>query len=262
MTQTAENLMTSKCPVCSTQINEEPKVCQRCFTPHHQDCWDYCGECAVFACNLPETKRNKFRLSKESSVLISSIRKWIMYQEFTAILLLSVGLINALIPLFLLAAIPIPFIGILGAIPAIFLSIPAVLFVTALFLLPVTFLLYSIYKAEVAHLLDGYTPSFKGEYQSIADKLKMTEGDAQIVRYTEDLHLIVRLLRLLGILMFFVPLAFQFSSCYADKFIFIVEALIVSGAFTCMGTVVFHYGRKRLIDFTCMQNRFLASVKK
>lgn len=38
------------CPVCGDGLESSPKVCPRCDTPHHPECWDYVPGCAVFAC--------------------------------------------------------------------------------------------------------------------------------------------------------------------------------------------------------------------
>ena len=45
-----EMASTGTCPVCATAVVEEVDVCSRCRTPHHKDCWDYLGGCAVFGC--------------------------------------------------------------------------------------------------------------------------------------------------------------------------------------------------------------------
>lgn len=38
------------CPVCGTAVEEDRSLCARCRTPHHKDCWNYLGGCAIFAC--------------------------------------------------------------------------------------------------------------------------------------------------------------------------------------------------------------------
>lgn len=38
------------CPVCGASIEVAPRLCPRCDTPHHHDCWEYVPGCAVFAC--------------------------------------------------------------------------------------------------------------------------------------------------------------------------------------------------------------------
>ena len=51
-----ESSSASSCPVCGCKIKEgdERFDCPRCKTPHHRDCWDYSGGCAIFGCS----KRN------------------------------------------------------------------------------------------------------------------------------------------------------------------------------------------------------------
>lgn len=39
-----------KCPVCGEAPTGDLARCPRCETPHHSDCWDYQGGCAVYAC--------------------------------------------------------------------------------------------------------------------------------------------------------------------------------------------------------------------
>ena len=53
------------CPVCSTPVEDDRGICARCRTPHHKDCWNYLGGCAIFGCagrpsrlrSLPERGR-------------------------------------------------------------------------------------------------------------------------------------------------------------------------------------------------------------
>ncbi|MFA5142001.1 MAG: RING finger protein [Candidatus Woesearchaeota archaeon] len=40
----------AKCPVCGTSMKRKRKVCPRCRTPHHRDCWRYNKGCAIFGC--------------------------------------------------------------------------------------------------------------------------------------------------------------------------------------------------------------------
>ena len=49
-------MISVKCPVCASRIGGEVHTCERCDTPHHTDCWDYNGGCAIFACSSPEEK--------------------------------------------------------------------------------------------------------------------------------------------------------------------------------------------------------------
>lgn len=43
--------MVPHCPVCSTELSGDKLVtCELCQTPHHQDCWEWWGRCATYAC--------------------------------------------------------------------------------------------------------------------------------------------------------------------------------------------------------------------
>jgi len=39
-----------RCQVCGESIVLDRIECRRCETPHHRDCWDYNGRCAVYGC--------------------------------------------------------------------------------------------------------------------------------------------------------------------------------------------------------------------
>jgi len=38
------------CQICSENITTDMVFCRRCKTPHHSECWQYFGGCAVYAC--------------------------------------------------------------------------------------------------------------------------------------------------------------------------------------------------------------------
>jgi hypothetical protein len=41
----------SVCQICDSAIDPEARVvCRRCNTPHHQDCWEWNGQCSTYAC--------------------------------------------------------------------------------------------------------------------------------------------------------------------------------------------------------------------
>jgi hypothetical protein len=45
-----ESLEDAKCPVCGDTIHDDLVHCGRCKTPHHRECWVYCGKCATYGC--------------------------------------------------------------------------------------------------------------------------------------------------------------------------------------------------------------------
>lgn len=40
----------ASCPVCGEPPEHDSVACPQCGTPHHADCWDYAGHCALYAC--------------------------------------------------------------------------------------------------------------------------------------------------------------------------------------------------------------------
>jgi hypothetical protein len=42
------------CQICGETIHSGLVYCQRCQTPHHQDCWAYNGTCSIYGCGATE----------------------------------------------------------------------------------------------------------------------------------------------------------------------------------------------------------------
>lgn len=40
----------TQCQVCGDPLLEKVVFCTKCKTPHHLDCWQYFGSCAVYGC--------------------------------------------------------------------------------------------------------------------------------------------------------------------------------------------------------------------
>jgi len=45
------------CPVCCTRLTEPLVRCGRCRAPHHRECWEYLGRCAVYGCEPKPGRR-------------------------------------------------------------------------------------------------------------------------------------------------------------------------------------------------------------
>ena len=47
------------CPVCACSLSDGSELhhCLVCLTPHHRDCWEYTGGCAIFGCRKGEVKK-------------------------------------------------------------------------------------------------------------------------------------------------------------------------------------------------------------
>lgn len=44
-----------RCPICATALVGLLHRCARCHAPHHQECWEYVGRCAIYGCE-PERR--------------------------------------------------------------------------------------------------------------------------------------------------------------------------------------------------------------
>ncbi|HVR87176.1 MAG TPA: RING finger protein [Planctomycetota bacterium] len=53
-----EHAQRGECPVCSSPLLGETRRCAACATPHHVDCWNYFGGCAIYACGRRGGRRS------------------------------------------------------------------------------------------------------------------------------------------------------------------------------------------------------------
>jgi hypothetical protein len=58
----------TECSVCGDPLQEKIVFCTKCKTPHHLDCWQYFGSCAVYGCgqkkyNLARPREQQSRIS-------------------------------------------------------------------------------------------------------------------------------------------------------------------------------------------------------
>ena len=51
-----------RCPVCRAEATGTLALCSQCETPHHPECWEFVGGCAVFACG--ETRARAIEASQ------------------------------------------------------------------------------------------------------------------------------------------------------------------------------------------------------
>ena len=89
-----EELQEIICPVCATAVTDEIAACPRCETPHHPDCWEYAGGCAIFGCDsrgwLPAKPEEVQELQKQLNGWNWSFRyHWASYVIMTTSLMTS-----------------------------------------------------------------------------------------------------------------------------------------------------------------------------
>lgn len=89
----------SSCPVCACAMDdgESLHICDDCETPHHSDCWDYSGGCAIFGCRKGalrkfEAGRRRAHLLTKFSLTLMSIWGKVLSVDFGLCLLAHYGL--------------------------------------------------------------------------------------------------------------------------------------------------------------------------
>lgn len=78
MSRLSEATEASRCPVCNGEIATAVAApCPRCETPHHQECWDYVGGCAIFGCRpAPSGRGGAVALAGEDRREIATLARW------------------------------------------------------------------------------------------------------------------------------------------------------------------------------------------
>ena len=107
--QSAATTVVALCPVCGTSFEEADviKTCPRCESPHHQDCWDYCGGCAIFACE------NKSWLSpkadRSSRQMQRLVENWLSsyHGEWSSLGVIAIGVVCFFFGLLIYLAVPL-----------------------------------------------------------------------------------------------------------------------------------------------------------
>ena len=91
----------ANCPVCGSQLEGEITSCHDCQTPHHKECWDYVGHCAIFGCHqtikskaLTTSSENAVELTKVSHlVTLYKVQWYLLSATVTSLLLIYFSII-------------------------------------------------------------------------------------------------------------------------------------------------------------------------
>ena len=85
------NVNRPNCPVCSTAIDDSPRVCERCSTPHHEDCWEYVGDCAIFGCAAVPAGKSDVMSANARQELEGQLRAWMSWYKVYTYSLLGIS---------------------------------------------------------------------------------------------------------------------------------------------------------------------------
>ena len=67
-----ERLSSGTCPFCQTPILDEAHqvFCKSCGIPHHDECWQENGHCAVFGCGQMKSLKTGLERNEEQSLIV------------------------------------------------------------------------------------------------------------------------------------------------------------------------------------------------
>lgn len=110
------------CPVCAGAVAPaEARACERCESPHHRDCWEYCGGCAIFGCRPPQlpTPREPTALADPARVAALGARwAWFFRYQWYGFVAITGGFAGLIVglPIIGMAAAVLSFLNPLGAL--------------------------------------------------------------------------------------------------------------------------------------------------
>jgi len=196
-----------RCPVCATALQGEVVDCERCGTPHHAECFQYVGHCAIFGCHQEARTARVAEQGTEHLGLWLTIHRYQWYAltvtvSAAIIIYISIvvaALINAISASLLHAELLLPIIRVIRWIGAPFTVLMAVSggVFGALYVL----LFVPAYIAR-RRLQDAKAvlPVVTGDVRAVADRLDPTKKEQLIFRWLAIVRYIT------GLFVFLLPL--------------------------------------------------------
>lgn len=239
-----------QCPVCAGAITEAtPRTCPRCDTPHHGDCWDYVGGCAIFGCRPAEAAEDTGGLPAVRGAVapvgaeVAGLARWflrVVKVHWWALLVMGLGF--AWMPLMWLP-MATPIFRVIGVLfPFAYMALG--LMATATYLLLVPPLIYL--QDRLATRLGGPVQAPSGGARNLLDSLEVSPTDGALLRLVDAgprLYAIATV--------FAVVLAYPFGLALLGWSLCAVPALQALQGFT----------RDRVVAVQALQNRLAASMK-
>mgnify|MGYP006286410321 CR=1 FL=1 len=265
--ETAEERMI-ECPVCGSPIEDEPRYCPRCDTPHHQDCWDYVGGCAIFACRDHGKSRALLSPSAElqrpvaprDGNLPKVVSRWFNLYRYEGGLKALSGLnLLALLSSLALAA----FCNIFSAsFSSFFLYVALFAFLAVYPLLPLL-LLSSAAIGLQERQMDGYitresVASAKAPSRELIDRLDPPPLEKKILLSVSLLKTVVRYMLVLEFIL--GTLAFIGMIPFAGELFASFVALVL--LLTVVIPTVESEFEKRFVALSALQNRLVRTFKQ
>ena len=262
-----EKLQEIICPVCATAIKDEIASCPRCETPHHPDCWDYAGGCAIFGCDsrgwLPASPQELSELQLQLNSWNWSFRyHWIFYVIMTTSLMVAftsaglMGLVKGLISAYTLTGFWLAIRGAFLALSVITsFSFIGGVFGYFIFLIPSVF-----YQYRLEQKTDQSLKVPKNKVLDVSNRLTMPKTASVIRSIYSFLRTVTTTLLITNLLAFF-PLLFVVNlprDFYAGLIVFFFFLFIVRAILLPLFSSPMEARHEYLVT---VQNRMLASFK-
>ena len=253
----------ANCPVCGGELSFEVITCQDCHTPHHKECWDYVGHCAIFGCHQSERaliprENNALALSKVSRWLTLHKVQWYLLSATVSSLLLlyflvvTIGSMHHLIN-FLGPSHPVLiYFYISNSIKHLFKFLPSLGvffgFLYVLMFVPT----YISHKQLKGH--QPVAPSDNENALTVADRLEPSTIDGYLLSWLSFSKTTSAFFIVLAILRNILRGRF-------DPF-FLIISLLVSTLMYVFARGLHGAAQMRLTFFESLQNRVIASTKE
>ena len=247
----------ANCPVCGCHCEDEPHVCDRCHTPHHQECWDYSGGCAIFGCD--EKRWHSSATSTDLTVVKDSVEKWInLYRGHWYSLCAAVG--GTVI---VMGSVTLPVWGyrlptLLHAVTKVAVSLQSIGVLLALGGILAYILFNILERASRKGLASAVTlqePANGAESRAVVDRLDESTSESSIYSLLfAAMGFLISVAFLFGYLRFAFP-NLQWYVSYAEAMLFLILGVAFPSA-------LYSASRRRLAYINSLQNRLAASLKR
>ena len=253
----------ASCPVCGSELNDEVITCHDCQTPHHKECWDYVGHCAIFGCHQSE----KALVPREDSTLaLSKVSRWLTLHKVqwyllsatvSSLLLLyflvvTIGSLHHLINLLGPSHPVLIYYYISNTIKYLFKTMPSIGvffgFLYVLMFVPT----YINHKQLKGH--QPVAPSDSENALSVADRLEPSKMDGYLLSWLSWSKTASALFIVLAIVRNVLRARF-------DPF-FLIISMLVSTLMYVFARGLHGAAKERLTFFESLQNRVIASTKE
>lgn len=262
------------CPVCACAVADDEKqhICETCSTPHHKDCWEYAGGCAIFGCRKGVVRKasgseNLKEIIAPVNMRIMAVWGWFFRIHWLTFLIAASGVIGtAIIGTFLivgtlvLPALPVYWPAMISFLRTLYflLLFPALAIplgaVTYLFLVPAAIVMRIHFHTINLTLPSGNSAVAK----SIADRVDMPATVQYVKRLNQILSKICEYL----VIGFIVSSVFAFLSTVVPVHAFLIGALVLLLVKQVLLPLFGAAFESRVTILVTFQNRLIASAKK